>query len=104
MIITTTENIPNREIKEIIGIAKGNTVRAKHLGKDFLSGLTGLVGGEMDAYTDLMDESRNEAIKRMVRHGKVNGADAIVNVRFTTSEIAQGAAEILAYGTAVKLV
>jgi uncharacterized protein YbjQ (UPF0145 family) len=103
MIITTTETIPGKEIIKIIGIARGSIVKTKHFGKDILAGLTNLVGGEIEAYSELMEETRADALKRMVRHAKLNEADAIVNVRFMTSEIIQGAAEILAYGTAVKI-
>ena len=103
MIITNTENIPNREIVEILGIARGSTVRAKNVGRDILAGLKNLVGGEIEEYTSLQAQSREQAMQRMVQDADRMGADAILNVRFSTSMIAQGAAEILAYGTAVKL-
>ena len=103
MIITTTETIPNNDISKILGIARGSTVRAKSVASDFMAGLKNFVGGELDEYTKLQAESREQAIQRMITDGKKLGADAIVNVRLTTSTITQGASEILAYGTAVKL-
>ena len=103
MIITTTETVPNREIVEILDIARGSTVRARHLGNDFLAGLKNIVGGEIDEYTKLQAQSREQAIDRMIKDAEYLGADAIVNVRLTTSMVMQGASEILAYGTAVKL-
>ena len=102
MIIATTENIPKKEINEIVGIARGSTVRARNVGNDILAGLKNIVGGEISDYTKLQADSREEAIARMVEDGEKLGADAIVNVRLTTSVVTQGAAEILAYGTAVK--
>lgn len=103
MIITTTETIPNKEITEILGIARGSTVRAKSVASDFMAGLKNFVGGELDEYTKLQGQSREQALKRMTDDAEKLGADAIVNVRLTTSTITQGASEILAYGTAVKL-
>ena len=103
MITTTTDSIPGKKIGEILGIAMGNTVRAKHIGKDIVAGLKGVVGGEIKQYTEMMTESRQEAINRMINHAKDLGADAVINVRFTTSMTMRGAAELLAYGTAVKL-
>lgn len=103
MIITTTENIPNKEIIEIVGIARGSTVRAKSVASDFMAGLKNFVGGELDEYTRLQGQSREQALTRMMQDAKRLNADAIVNVRFNTSTITQGASEILAYGTAVKL-
>ena len=102
MIITTTETIPNKEITEILGIARGSTVRAKSVASDFIAGLKNLVGGELSEYTKLQGNSREQALQRMIDDGKKLGANAIVNVRLTTSTITQGASEILAYGTAVK--
>ena len=102
MIISTTEQIPKKEISEILGIARGSTVRAKNIGKDIFAGFKNIVGGEIQEYTQLQADSREEAIKRMVDDAERLGADAIVNVRLTTSMVMQGAAEILAYGTAVK--
>ena len=103
MIISTTENIPNKEIKEILGIVKGSTVRAKHVGRDIFAGLKSIVGGEIEAYTELLGEAREQAMDRMILEGQEINADAIVNVRMTTSSVMQTASEILIYGTAVKL-
>ena len=103
MTISTTETIPGKEISEVVGIARGATVRAKNLGSDFLAGIKNMIGGEIDEYTRLQSESREQAIERMVNDAKRMNADAIVNVRLSTSMVMQGAAEILAYGTAVKL-
>ncbi|MBN1924285.1 MAG: YbjQ family protein [Prolixibacteraceae bacterium] len=103
MIISTTEKIPNREIVEILGIARGSTVRARSIGRDIFAGLKNIVGGEIEEYTRLQAQSREEALQRMINDAQRMGADGIVNVRFSTSMIMQGAAEILAYGTAVKL-
>jgi len=103
MIITTTDTIPNKEIIEILGIARGSTVRARNIGRDLFAGLKNIVGGEIEEYTKLQAFSREEAYERMVSDALRLGADAIVNVRFTTSMITQGASEMLAYGTAVKL-
>lgn len=102
MIITTTETIPNKEISEVLGIARGSTVRAKSVFSDFLAGLKNIVGGELDEYTRLQGNSREQALQRMINDAEKLGADAIVNVRLTTSTITQGASELLAYGTAVK--
>ena len=103
MIITTTETIPNNDISKILGIARGSTVRAKSVASDFMAGLKNFVGGELNEYTKLQAQSREQAMQRMITDGQGLGADAIVNVRLTTSTITQGASEILAYGTAVKL-
>lgn len=103
MIISTTEKIPNKEITEILGVARGSTVRARNVGRDILAGFKNLVGGEIDGYTKLQAQSREQALQRMTQDAERLGADAIVNVRFSTSMIMQGASEILAYGTAVKL-
>lgn len=103
MIITTTDTIPNKEVGEILGIARGSTVRARNIGRDIFAGLKNLVGGEIEEYTKLQAQSREQALKRMVDDAKAQGADAIINVRLTTSMVMQGASEILAYGTAVKL-
>ena len=103
MLITNTETIPNSEIKEVLGIARGSTVRAKNIGRDIFAGLKNIVGGEIQEYTKLQADSREQAIQRMIKDAEVMGADAVVNVRFSTSMVMQGAAEILAYGTAVKL-
>jgi len=103
MIITTTDYIPGKKVKEILGIVKGSTVKAKHIGKDIMAGLINIIGGELKGYTEMINEARDEAIKRMEQEAKELNADAIINVRLITSEIMQGAAEIVAYGTAVKL-
>jgi len=103
MTITTTPTVPNKEILEILGMARGSTVRAKHIGRDLLAVFKQFFGGEILAYTELQEQSRNQAIERMIDEAKSLGADAVVNVRLTTAMIMQGTAEILAYGTAVKL-
>ena len=103
MIITTTESIPNKEIVEILGIARGSTIRARNIGRDIIAGLKNIVGGEIEEYTKLQAESREQALQRMIKDAEQLDADAIVNVRLTTSVVMRNAAEILAYGTAVKL-
>lgn len=103
MIITSTETIPNKEIIEVLGIARGSTVRARNIGRDVFAGLKNIVGGEIEEYTKLQSQSREQAMQRMHRDAERMGADAIVNVRLTTSMVMQGCSEILAYGTAVKL-
>ena len=103
MIITTTEQIPGKEISSILGIARGSTVRARHVGRDILAGLKNLVGGEIEEYTKLQAHAREQAIQRMIQDAEKLGADAIICMRLTTSLIMQGASEIVAYGTAVKL-
>ena len=101
IVISNTESIPGRNIVEFYGVVTGNTVRAKHVGRDIMAGLKNIVGGELKGYTELLQESRAEATSRMVAQARDIGANAVVNVRFTTSSVAQGASEILAYGTAV---
>jgi len=103
MITTTTDFIPGKEIVEILGIARGSTVRARNFGSDFMASLKNLVGGEVSEYTKLQARSREQALKRMTDDAERLGADAIINIRFTTSMIMQGMSEILAYGTAVKI-
>ena len=103
MIITCTDFVPGREIAEVLDVARGSTVRARNLGRDFFAGLKNLVGGEISEYTKLMAESREQAIERMIEDADYLGADAVVNVRFTTAMVMQGCSEILVYGTAVKL-
>ncbi len=103
MIITTTDTIPNKKVSEIIGIARGSTVRARNIGRDIFAGLKNIVGGEISEYTKLQAISREQALKRMQEDAEKMGANAIINVRLTTAMIMQGTAEILAYGTAVKL-
>lgn len=102
MIITTTQNIQGYEV-ETLDIVFGNTVRAKHVGKDIMAGLKSIVGGELHGYSEMLADARAEAMSRMVDDAKRLDADAVVNVRFTTSQTMAGAAELLAYGTAVKL-
>jgi len=103
MFITTTDSIEGKKIVENLGIVRGNTIRAKHLGKDIVAGFRNIVGGEIKEYTEMMIEAREQAMERMVEDAKSKGANAIICVRFTTSMITGGAAELLAYGTAVKL-
>lgn len=101
MIVTNTENV-NAKSYEILGVVRGNTVRARWFGRDIMAGLKTLIGGEIRGYTEMVTAARDEALKRMQGEAKKLGADAIVNVRFATSDIMQGAAEMLVYGTAVK--
>ena len=101
MIVVNTETIAGFQVVQVKGIVQGNTVRAKHAGRDIAAGLKNLVGGELKGYTELLTESRREAIDRMVSQAQQMGANAIVNVRFTTSAVTSGAAELYAYGTAV---
>ena len=103
MIISTTENIPNKEVAEILGIARGSTVRARNVGRDIFAAVKNLIGGEISEYTKLQADSREQALQRMKKDASNLNADAIINVRITKSMIMQGVAEILAYGTAVKL-
>ena len=103
MILTTTDKIPNREITEILGIARGSTVRARNIGRDIFAGLKNIIGGEIEEYTKLQAQSREQAMQRLVQDAERLKADAVINVRLTTSMIMQGCSEILAYGTAVKL-
>lgn len=103
MLLSNVETVPGRTIAEFYGLVSGSTVRAKHLGRDIAAGLKNLVGGELKGYTELLSESRQEAVDRMVREAEALGANAVVNVRFSTSSISQGAAELFAYGTAVRV-
>jgi uncharacterized protein YbjQ (UPF0145 family) len=103
MVITNIETVPGKTVTEHFGLVSGSTIRAKHIGRDFMAGLKNLVGGELKGYTQLLQESRQQAIDRMVEEARLLGANAIVNVRFSTSSVAQGAAELYAYGTAVKV-
>ena len=103
MIISTTSTIEGKRITKVLGIARGNTVRARNVAKDIWAGLKNVVGGEISEYTRLQAQSREQAISRMIENAKLIDADAIVNVRITTSMIMQGCSEIMAYGTAVKL-
>lgn len=104
MIITNIESIPGYKFAGIYGVVSGSTVRAKHIGKDILAGIKNTFGGELKGYTELLEESRKEATERMKKQAEVLGANAIINVRYATSAITVGAAEVFAYGTAVKLV
>ncbi|MDG1533395.1 MAG: YbjQ family protein [Candidatus Thalassarchaeaceae archaeon] len=101
IIMVSTEEVPGRRIVKTMGVVSGSTVRAKHVGKDIFAGLKNIVGGELKAYTELLGESRDEAIQRMLEEAIGRGANAVVNVRMATSAITPGASEILAYGTAV---
>jgi uncharacterized protein YbjQ (UPF0145 family) len=101
MIVTTTNTIANKKVVKTLGLVRGNTIRARHIGKDIIAGLKNLVGGEIGEYTKLMGESREQALDRMVGDAEKIGANAIISVRFTTSMLMGGAAELLAYGTAV---
>ena len=103
MILSNTDFVPDSKISEILGIAMGNTVRAKHIGKDIMAGLKNIVGGEIKEYTEMLMDARKEAINRMINQAAEMGADAIINIRFMTAQTMGGAAELLAYGTAVKL-
>ena len=102
MIITTTFDLPDKKIKKILGVVKGNTIRARWLGRDVAAGLKTLIGGEVKSYTDLISKARDEAIQRMIENAKKMGADAVVGMRLSTTEIMKGTSEVLAYGTAVK--
>jgi len=101
MLLVTTDEIPGRKIKKVLGLVKGNTIRARHLGRDLMAALRNLVGGEITDYTKMLAESREQAIDRMVEQAEAMGANAVVGIRFTTSSVMQGAAELLVYGTAV---
>ncbi|HNR90922.1 MAG TPA: YbjQ family protein [Dokdonella sp.] len=101
MDISNLESIPGRTIVRHLGLVQGSTVRAKHAGRDFMAGLKNIVGGELKGYTDLLNESRQEAIDRMLQQARAIGGNAVVNVRFSTANITSGAAEVMAYGTAV---
>jgi len=103
MIITTTFEVPGKNISETLGIVIGNTIRAKHIGKDITAGLKSIVGGELKGYTEMLSEARAEALQRMAQNAKKKDADAIIGVRLATASVMSGSAEILAYGTAVKL-
>lgn len=103
MYVSTTETVAGRTIAETLGLVRGNTVRARNVGRDITQGLRNITGGELKGYTTLMSDAREEALDRMVAEAEAAGADAVVEVRFVTAEVTQGAAEILAYGTAVRL-
>lgn len=103
MTLSTTHYIPGMKVVEHYGVVQGSTIRAKHFGRDIAASLKNLVGGELAGYTELLNESRDEATKRMVAQAKKLGANAVLNLRYSTASVAPGAAEILAYGTAVKI-
>ena len=103
LILTNLETVPGRQIVEHYGLVSGSTVRAKHVGRDIAASLKNLVGGELRGYTELLVEARKQATERMVEQARALGANAVVNIRFSTSSVAQGAAELYAYGTAVKI-
>ena len=103
MIIATTETIAGKKVKETLGIVKGSIIKARWFGRDIAAQLKNIIGGEIKSYTDLLNQARDEALERMIKQAKQKKADAIVNVRFATSDVMQGSAEILVYGTAVKL-
>ena len=101
MDISNVETIPGKEIVEFLGLVQGSTVRAKHVGRDFMASLKNIVGGELKGYTELLNDARSQALDRMLEQANQLGANAVINVRFSTSSISQGAAELFAYGTAV---
>ena len=103
MILTNIESVPGKNIVEHYGVVSGSTVRAKHLGRDFMASLKNIVGGELKGYTGLLQDSRNQAVERMTEQAKQLGANAVVNIRFATSSVAQGASELYVYGTAVRV-
>ncbi len=103
MILSNTESVPGKTITEFFGVVTGSTVRANHIGRDFMAGLKNIIGGELKGYTELLGEARRQALDRMVQEAQSVGANAVVNVRFSTSSVAQGAAELFAYGTAVRV-
>ena len=102
MTLTNLESVPGRSIVEHYGLVQGSTIRAKHVGRDLMAGLKNIVGGELKGYTELMREARQQATDRMVEQSRELGANAIINIRYTTTSVSQGAAEMLAYGTAVR--
>ena len=104
MIVVNTETIPGYSIQKVIGLVRGNTIRARHLGRDIMAGFKSMVGGEIKSYTELLTKAREEALERMIEDATRLGANAVVNLRFTTSSVMQGAAELFAYGTAVTVV
>lgn len=103
LLVTNVEAIPGTTVERHFGLVQGSTVRAKHFGRDILAGFKNIVGGELKGYTELLNEARDEAVQRMVAQARAVGANAVLNLRFSTSSVAAGAAEILAYGTAVRL-
>ena len=103
LILTNIESVPGKKIVEHFGLVSGSTIRAKHIGRDFMASLKNIVGGELKGYTELLTDSRRQAVDRMIDQARQLGANAIVNIRFSTSSVAQGAAELYAYGTAVRV-
>lgn len=103
LLLTNLETVPGRSIVEHYGLVSGSTVRAKHIGRDIMAGLKNLVGGELKGYTELLGDARAEAVGRMVQQAEALGANAVVNIRFSTSSVSSGAAELYAYGTAVRV-
>ena len=103
MEVVTTDSVPNRTISESLGVARGNTVKARNVGRDITQSIRNLAGGELKAYSELLTEARDEALERMVEDARELNADAVVNVRLESSEISNGGSEVIAYGTAVKL-
>jgi uncharacterized protein YbjQ (UPF0145 family) len=103
ILLSNTEVVPGKRIVEFFGVVSGSTVRAKHLGRDIMASLKNIVGGELTGYTELLNEAREQALQRMIDQARSVGANAVVNVRFSTSSVAQGAAELFAYGTAVRV-
>lgn len=102
MIVVTSDFVPGQRVTEAIGVVRGSTIRSKHIGKDIMAGLRSMIGGEVKEYTEMLVEARNESMKRMIAQAEQMGADAVINMRFMTSQVMSGAAELLAYGTAVK--
>jgi uncharacterized protein YbjQ (UPF0145 family) len=103
MILVSTETVPGMNVEEVFGLVTGSTVRAKHIGRDIAAGFKNIVGGELKGYTELLGDSRKEAVARMIAQAESMGANAVVNVRFATSSVAAGASELFAYGTAVRV-
>jgi uncharacterized protein YbjQ (UPF0145 family) len=103
MILTNLENVPGKKTVEHFGLVSGSTVRAKHIGKDIAAGLKNIVGGELRGYTELLQEARHESVGRMIKEAERMGANAVVNIRFATSSVTQGASELFIYGTAVRV-
>lgn len=101
MLLVNTNEVPGKDIDEVIGLVRGSTIQSKHIGKDFMAGLKTIVGGEINEYTEMLESARQIALDRMIKDAENKGANAIVNIRFATSAIMQGAAELMVYGTAV---
>jgi len=101
MLVVTTNDVAGKEVKKVIGLVKGSTIRARHVGKDIMAGFRSMVGGEVTEYTKMMAEAREEALNRMIKNAEKEGANAVLNMRFGTSMVMQNASEVIAYGTAV---